>query len=110
MLFVLMHNKAKYLENLSSIVRGRGITKSSIIQKKDMGKFLIGGSSSFCFRSGSLQDEYDQAFVCLLADEQVDTVLSILETDPSLNILNMKQEGFVCVLPFNKINNLMFCN
>ena len=71
-----------------------------------MGLFLTGGDSNFFFHKGSVDDEYDKAFVCVLPEKKIDALLFVIENDPSLNFLNQKQEGFICVLPFNEITHL----
>lgn len=104
MLIIVMHNRQKYLEHLLLIAKKEGIPDATIIEKKGIGCFLIGTREDVIYHKGEFRSEYDRAFISVTKNkERAKHLLDLIENDALLKLLNVKDKGFICIVPFQQI-------
>lgn len=107
MLIIVMHNRMDYLESLLLLAGKEHVANARIIDRREMGFSLSGGSEKMIFRKGRLCRKYDKALMIAVKDEEeTRRLLELMENDVSLRILNIEERGFVCTIPFQQILDL----
>ena len=104
MLVVIMHNNQEYLECLMRLARREGIVDITILEEKNIGTRLIGGSADFIFTRGKMIDAYDKAFIASVEGEaKTKRFLDLIEQSKDLGMINVENKGFICTIPFHYI-------
>jgi hypothetical protein len=107
MLVVVMHSNLDYLEALMQLAKKENIKDSIIIKRKNIGVRLIGGEANFIFTRGRMLDAYDKAFVAVVkGEDNAKHFLNLIEQDSYLDMLNLKDKGFICTVPLHCIEDL----
>ncbi len=109
MLLVVMHNNDEYIDRVTQLAESEDIKDFTVVEGKDIGLRLIGGTANFVFSTGKVIDAYEKAFVAVVKGRKVlKHFLNVLEHDSRLEILNLQTRGFVCAVPFHYIMSLKF--
>ncbi len=106
MLFIVMHKREDYLKEIATIMKEEGITDTSLIKKEGLGLLLL-GEGRYSFGLGVLKEEYDKALICVIRDkDKVKRILSLIEKEPRIRLLNLQDKGFACAIPFARLTGL----
>lgn len=109
MLVVVMHNNRNYVTILDERIKKEGILNTTIIEERNIGTRLIGSSASFTPQLGVIRPAYDRALIIAVhGEEKLKCIMRIIEEDVRLAVLNLKDKGFVCTVPFMKLKNIAF--
>ena len=107
MLIVALHNSRDYLERINALAKEQGIADSTIIERKDIGTYLVGEHVDIIAHRGSVAHPYDKAFVATVeGEEKTKRFLDAVEEDNELDPLNEDNTGFICAVPFDRIKHL----
>jgi len=107
MLIVALHNNRDYLERIEELAKEQGIADSTIIERKDIGTYLVGEQIDVIVHRGSVSHPYDKAFIATVeGKERVKRFLDAIEEDNELDPLNADDTGFICAVPFDRIKHL----
>ncbi|NOX97815.1 MAG: hypothetical protein GXO98_07160 [Nitrospirae bacterium] len=107
MLIVALHNNRNYLERIKELAKEQGIADSTIIERKDIGTYLVGEQIDVIVHRGNATHPYDKAFIATVeGNERVRRFLDAIEKDNELDPLNVDDTGFICAVPFDQIKHL----
>lgn len=107
MLIIVMHDNKDYLNTLVSLAEKEGMVNTTVMRKNSIGANLVSGNMDFLFSRGSIADVYDRALVVAVKGEnERQHFLDLIGQDRYLSMLNIKDRGFICTLPFNSIEHL----
>ena len=106
MLLIIMHNNQDYLKYLAQLAIKEDIKDFTFIKQVGMGSRLLGGDNSFIYQRGSKIDAYEKAFVAVVKDEEKTRhFIERIGDDDHLDLLNMRDKGFICALPLRCVKN-----
>ncbi|MFH1768946.1 MAG: PTS sugar transporter subunit IIA [Candidatus Omnitrophota bacterium] len=107
MLLIAMHNNIRYLYYLSNLAKKEGIRNSRLIEENAIGRRFLGSQANLIFSRSLAVNAYDKAFVALVEGQnRAEKFLDTIEHDDFLDMLNMHDQGFICVLPQGDVMNL----
>jgi len=107
MLTIVMHNREKYLKSLLSLMKKENVTRATIVEKDAVGSHLVGEKAGLISYEGRISPAYDKALVAVVeGEEKAKHLLDLIENDPNLRLLNLKDKGFICTVPFQQIKSL----
>jgi PTS system nitrogen regulatory IIA component len=104
---IVMHNRRDYMDSLISLLKKHNVTDATVIERKRVGRDLVGEWTNFVYHSGEISAEYNKALVAVVeGEEKTKRILALIENDPGLRWLNLEDRGFVCAVPFQKVSHL----